>query len=241
MELPDIVYIYGEGCSKWRGRELLFSLRSLEKHSMSFGKVYIVGDKPKYLNNKIIHINKPDDKSQCKERRIYEKILTACRTGPISDPFIFFNDDFFLVKDINMTYLPYYYFNTVEAKASLRQKKDIYFRALKNTYEALKEKGLPTLYFDIHYPMYYHKEWFEKAMATYDWTKSGGYVVKSLYANTMKIKGNPKKDSKIFHSHSRKEIKDVIKQTDLFSTENITRTMALVLQELFPDKSTYEI
>jgi hypothetical protein len=238
---PDIVYLYAEGCSMWRERELGFSLRSLQKHGKDFGNVFIVGDKPKYLNDNIIHIPKEDDKSHCKERRLYEKILTACRTGEISDPFIFFNDDFFLVKDMNMTYIPFYYFNTLEVKATLRPKKDIYYKALKNTYEALKSRGLSTIHFDIHYPMYYHKEWFEKAMATYDWTIRGGYVVKSLYANTMKLKGDPRKDCKIYRSHSKKEIMGIITGTDLFSTEHITRTMALLFQELYPEKSSYEI
>ena len=237
---PDIVYLYADGCSTWRGRELGFSLRSLIKHGKNFGKVFIVGDKPNYLNENIIHISKEDDKSHCKERRLYEKILTACRTGEISDPFIFFNDDYFLVKDIDMASLPYYYFNTLELKASLRPKKDIYFKALKNTYEILKSKGLSTIHFDIHYPMYYHKEFFEKAMLAYDWKIRGGYVVKSLYANTMKIIGTPKKDRKIFHSHNKREIMEAITGTDLFSTENITRTMSEVLQKLYPEKSIYE-
>lgn len=241
MDFPDIVYIYGEGHSRWRGQELKFSLRSLEKFGKDFGKVYIVGDKPKYLNDKIIHIPATEDPAHSKERKIYEKILLASRTAKISDPFIFFNDDFFLTKQIVMTHLPYYFFNTLETKATLRQKKDVYYRALKNTYEALKQKGLSTNHFDIHYPMYYHKEWFEKAMIGYDWTIPGGYVIKSLYANTMKIKGTPRQDRKIYCSHSRNEITQIMKATDLFSTDLVTRTMGLILMEKYPEKSSYEI
>jgi len=239
--IPDIVYIYGDGCSKWRSREMKYSLRSLEKFGKNYGEVYIVGDKPLYLNDKIIHIQKTDDLLHLKERRICEKILTACKTKEISDPFIFFNDDFFLVKEIDFATLDYYYFDNLESKAKRRPKNDAYKKALINTANILNERGLSITHFDIHYPMKYYKEKFIKVMEQYDWDKArAGYVIKSLYANTIRIAGKLRVDKKMPPSHSKNEIRKYISETDLFSTDDITRAIAETFESLYPDKSSYE-
>lgn len=236
----DVVYIYAEGLSKWREQELKYSLRSLEKYGRNYNKVWIIGDKPEYLNDKINHIPQTDDLSHSKERKICEKIITACQTEGISDPFVAANDDYFLTREIDLSEIKYYYQHTLEDKIKQKQKIDIYKISLQNTDEALKEKGLPTLHYDIHYPIIYIKHLFKQAMSQYGWTKKGGYVIKSLYANTMLIEGEERADCKIFYSHSRNWIRKRISEVDLFSTGDITRAMAEILQELYPDKSKFE-
>lgn len=238
---PDIVYIYNEKLSRWRGQELKLSLRSLEKHGQNYNNVYLIGDKPPYLNDKIIHIPMEDDQKNSREKRICEKILTACRAKEISDPFVIFNDDYFLVNEIDFSELHYHYFNDLGTKAKNRGKNDMYKQALQNTLIALLSKGLPTKHFDIHYPMYYHKENFIKVMEQYDWTVKGGYVIKSLYANTLEIEGLPRKDHKIYLNHNKREITEAIANIDLFSTEHISRAMAEILHKLYPERSSYEL
>lgn len=237
---PDIVYLYNDKCSLWRGREIIFSIRSLEKHGENYGRVIIVGSKPTLLNDKIIHISQ-EDIGPFKEKKIYEKLLTACRSEIVSDPFVFFNDDFFLVKKIDFTKLRFYYSDNIRNKILHRRKEDTYKRALKNTRDALFLREYPEKYFDIHYPMYYHKNKFIRVMQKYDWDVRAGYVIKSLYANSLRISGKPKKDFKIYIEHNKSRIREIISQTDLFSTDNITRAMAELLNELYPGKSSYEL
>ena len=236
----DIVYIYNHSCSKWRGQELKCSLRSLELYGKNYGNVYIVGDKAPYLNDRIIHIPMEDDETNTREKRICEKILRACRTEEISETFVMFNDDYFLLKEIDFSNLHYYYYNDLEKKAANRQKNDIYKKALQNTLIALLNEGHPIKHFDIHFPMYYNKEKFIEVMGQYFWGVKGGYVIKSLYANTLRIEGLQRRDCKIYLSHDKREIMDATKDVDLFSTENITRVMAEFLHKLYPNKSSYE-
>ena len=102
----DLVYIYGDGYSKWRGQELMYSLRSVEKYVHNFRSVFIVGDFPCYLNQKAIHVLSPEDPRHCKERRIMNKLLKACDTEEISNPFLLYNDDYFHVSPFNALCVP---------------------------------------------------------------------------------------------------------------------------------------
>jgi len=237
---PDIVYVYNKSCSGWMGREIIFSIRSLEKFGKNYNNVVIVGDKPEKLNDAIIHIPKSDF-GTWKERKICEKLLTACKSDQVTDPFVFFNDDFFLVKPIDFSNLKYFYFDNLGNKIQNRKIEDTYKRALKNTRDVLFLKGLVEKHFDIHYPMIYHKAKFTRVMEKYDWNIRGGYVIKSLYANSLKIVGKSKKDCKIYVMHRKKDILEKISATDLFSTDEITRAMIEIFHELYPAKSSFEI
>lgn len=240
MDLPDIVYLVNGSCSGWRNQELKYSLRSLEKFGRNYGEVYIIGDKPIYLNNReLIHIPKEDSPIYCKERRIMEKLLHACRTPEISNPFVFFNDDFFLIKEIDFSNLPYFYNELIESKV-IRRVDDTYRRSMKNTYDALRDRDLPTFHFDIHYPMYYDKEKFPEIMGRYDWDVRSGYIIKSLYANTLKAKKKQRPDCKIKLSHSKKEIFSKIEPFDMFSTAEISRAMVEILNQFYPKESKFE-
>jgi hypothetical protein len=237
---PDIVYLFAMGHTFWRDQELRYSLRSLEKQGENYGNIILVGDKPPYLNGKIIHIPQSDNSLHCHERRIYEKLLVACNTPEISDPFIFFNDDYFLTKPIDFSNIGYYFSINIEDKIIKRSRNDLYKKTMRNTFAVLKEKGLKTRYFDIHYPMQYYKNKFIEAMKKYDWEINAGYLIKSLYANTLRIKGEKRKDYKIKNNLSKDELKRLIILTDLFSTEKIYRNTAEYLVKKYRAKSSYE-
>lgn len=238
---PDVVYIYSHEASWWRGRELLFSLRSLEKYGTGYNKVWLIGDKPAYLNDKINHIEMDDDSTHPKERKLFEKLLRACNTNEITKDFVFFNDDFFLTKEIDFSNLPECY-SSKNIKDIIRgRKKNAYTYAITNTYNVLIEKKAETKYFDIHYPMIYNKAKFQRTVGKCDWeTAKAGYVIKSLYANLNKIPGRRRKDNKIYNEKNIKTILAIVESTDLFSTDEITHAMVKVLNRLYSDKSSYE-
>ena len=80
--------------------------------------------------------------------------------------------------------MPYFYdgdLKTVIAKRKL----DRYRLALENTLKVLLERNLPTLHYDIHAPIVFEKDKFQKIMSQYDWTVQHGYVIKSLYVNSL--------------------------------------------------------
>lgn len=237
---PDIVYLFAKGHSGWRDNELKYSLRSLEKYGQSYRFVYVVGDKPIYLNDRIIHIEYPED-GHNKEKNICDKILRACSIPQLSDPFVFFNDDFMIIKPIDFSNLPYYYQGILDYRINGRLPNDVYRQSLLNTRDALESKGLETKYYDIHYCIYYEKQKFIDCMNRYDWNIKRGFTIKSLYANTLKIKGEPRTDCKVEMVYKEKEIMERIKDTDLFSTGEISRAMINVLNKLFPTPSKFEL
>jgi hypothetical protein len=75
----DIVYPLAEGLSHFRNQELKYSLRSVEKYVTGFRNIYLIGFKPPFINDKIIHVMQEDHPYHCKERRIMEKFFSRVR------------------------------------------------------------------------------------------------------------------------------------------------------------------
>lgn len=239
MQEIDIVYPLSEGLSHFRNEEIRYSLRSVEKYVKNYRNIYIIGDKPRYLNEKIIHIPFRENPSFCKERRIMEKFYFASGIPEISDNFLMFNDDYYFKKNFNAQKVNNYYKSKLEDSINNR-KEGTYKTSLKNTYEALKKKGYQTYNYDIHYPLIYNKQKFREVMESYDWDVRLGYVVKSLYANTLGVKGYLKRDYKLKTEHDKEKILEKIEEADIFSTGEITRTIIGILNEFYPEKSIFE-
>lgn len=236
----DIVYVYGNGLSEWRGQELKYSLRSVEKFVKNYNNIYIIGDKPVYLNDKIIHIPKEDSIYSCKSKRIYEKLLIACDTKEISEEFVFYNDDFYHLNYFDVLNIPYYYDFSIEERIKIMRKTS-YLNTVKNTLNILKENNLPTKFFDIHFPICYNKNLFKEVMTKYDWEIRSGYIIKSLYSNTLKIEGIKRNDIKIYGNNKDENINEKLNNADFFSTYLITRKIVNLFNEYFPNKSSYEM
>src|SRR5690606_14512373 len=121
-------------------------------------------------------------------------------------------------RDHEAAAFPYYYCNMLE-EASARINPANYYRLrLKNTYEVLKAKDLPTDNFNVHAPILYEKEKFVRVMTGYDWSISKGYVSKSLYCNTLKLDGLRQRDLKFHTPRSSAAIHRHTKDAPFFST-----------------------
>lgn len=226
----DVVYPLGNG-SRWKNNELRYSLRSIEKYLSGFRNVYIIGEKPSFLQN-VIHIPYPD-KHQIPDRNIMEKVLQACNHPYVSDPFIFFNDDHYLLSPFQADQFPYYYEGTLKQKQEKRGL-DGYGLRLKNTYEYLKSKNLPILCYDIHTPILYRKQAFIDHVASVPWdTTKHGFVLKSLYANAIKAEGVELKDLKLSYAPPPK--------TKIMSSRpEVKIQLQRFFKEQFPKMSKFE-
>ena len=238
MTPVDLVYPLNKLCSHWRNQELRYSLRSVEKFVKNYRNIYIIGDKPKYLNGEVAHVQHNDDPAHCKERRIMEKFKFACSIDEISDKFVMMNDDYFFIKEVDVQNLPYYHKGGLPGAIS--KQKGLYRTSLSNTYNILTERGLNTLHFDLHYPVLYDKKLFPEVMEQYDWTIKAGYVVKSLYCNTLGIEGEYRPDCKLNHTHDKTEVLEQIADVDMFSTADMTRAIINIINEMYPYESKYE-
>lgn len=101
----DAVYVLGTGSPR-NNLELLFSLRSLQLHMKDLRKVFVIGERPPWIEN-IIHIPFPD-RNDDGWKNIHEKILEACKLPTLSEDFLLMNDDFMMLKDFNGSDYPFY-------------------------------------------------------------------------------------------------------------------------------------
>lgn len=101
----DIVYILGSG-SLANDEEILFSARSVCKNMLDLGNVYVVGEYPKHLPG-AIHIQANDPMPEG-WKNVYHKICKACSIEDLSDEFLLFNDDFFMLEPFEGENYPFY-------------------------------------------------------------------------------------------------------------------------------------
>jgi hypothetical protein len=240
----DIVIPLGKG-STWKNNELLYCLRSIEKHLKGYGRIYIVGDLPAFLTHSslITHLSVPDESPHNPAKNIYNKLMAACYDQQLSTEFIYFNDDYILTKDIDAATLPHYYKeHNLKESAGRIQQGNTFRTALENTAKALQAKEHPIKNFDVHIPMRINKEKFLQ-LQQYDWRVPYGYTAKSLYANSHAIEGEFMCDCKISQGLSRAEIEERIHNRFVFSygDAGLFGDMKQWLKDHFPQASTFEL
>lgn len=225
----SVVYALGKG-SRLKDFEIKMSLRSVEKNLSNVKDVWVVGECPIWL--KVNHIPATDP-FEIPDRNILSKIMKAVECPEVTDEFLFANDDHFLLKPFDAELFPYYYSMDMEAYLKSRGT-DNYRRRVRNSYEFLKAKGLPTKYFDSHTPILYNKSKFKHIMSELDWSKSPGFVLKSVYANSLNIEGTQQEDYKGNLIPTQ--------NVNIFSTlPTIKASIQRFLMEQFPTKSKYEL
>lgn len=236
MESIDVVIPLGNG-SVYDDLELKYALRSVQQFLIGYRRVYIIGELPIWCHN-VVHIPWPD-KSKYKQRNICGKVIRACDEASVSDEFLFMNDDHYFTRVTDARTFPYYAHGTIESE--IKRGVGEYKRALVNTLSALKD--LSTWNFDVHYPIRYRKDHFLNLMTNhYDWNVPDGYVIKSLYCNSLNIKPDVIQDCKVHDYLPQPMIEEIAASRPCLSTSNyaITNPMRRVLDKLYPEKSVYE-
>jgi hypothetical protein len=224
--MTDVVYTLGKG-SRLKDFEIRMSLRSIERHLKGILCVYVIGEKPDWLQN-VVHMQY-DDESSVPDYNIMRKVTAACDLPEITDSFLFMNDDHFLLQDFEAETFPYYYMGTLEQ--AFKGRNDGYGKRANNSLKHLQENNLPTKHFDIHTPILYNKQEFKKNVSSLDWKE--GYIIKSLYANSLKIEGVEMKDNKINHPPQAND--------KIFSTfPHLKASVTRFLTETFPEQSRFE-
>lgn len=228
--------------NRHHNKELIYAIRSLERHLKGNWNIVVVGDRINALRGlKYIHC-KDEPKSENKERNIYRKIMKACESDLVSENFIVTNDDIMITKDFDVDNLPFYY--KCELEVTMANNKGDYRKSVNHTRKFLIEHGKKTLDFDTHFPIMYNKKRFIDTFVcnNVDWNKPFGYVIKSLICNMIGIEGEYGGDCKIHHKMSYQELKNKIGDRSFFSTSDgcLNEHMMRLLNELYPSKSKYE-
>jgi len=235
----DILYVLGRG-SEWEDNEIRYSLRSVEKHLRDVDKVWIIGQCPDFLTN-VNHILM-EDESLCKETNIYKKILRGCQENELSEDFLFMNDDHFFNHDYSTINFPYYYKGDILTVVRKKRQYNNYGKYCDKTMRILHSLGHPTKYFDVHTPIIYNKRKFIDVMTKYDWSSRIGMIVKSLYANSLRIDGEESNDCKINLFYTEDVFEDLIKNEKIWSVGAVAAGKELknVMDKMYPNKSKWE-
>ena len=250
----DIVIPLGVD-TRWQDNELRYTLRSIQKYLRGYRDIYIIGNKRRWLKERLIkteHIIYDETSSENdgvifipatedyvrKQKSIFDKLLIAANTEAISDPFCMFNDDHFLLQPLNIADIKYWKWGTLQNL--LVKSLGTYQRIVQNTMKYHKTKGWPETNFDIHVPILYEKEKI-KALADEDWSKD--HIIKSSYCNMHGIKGEDMKDLVIGKPLRRDEVRKAIAGRMWWSINEQGTNDAVkdILQELYPDKSKFEV
>ncbi len=241
MENIDIVYILGTG-SRWCDNELRYSIRSVEKHVKNYRNIILVGQKPLFLNDKITFIPAKDT-SRNKAKNILHKVLAAVECQEVSENFMFINDDYFFVKDFDAQNCPYQYKCNLEQ--TLEVNKTDYYLYAKTTMDVLKAKGFAYNNFDNHKPIIFNKQKMREVVNMYNWDCQYGYILKSLYCNTLGIEGSHFPDHKVVRPLLYAAWLDIIAKPEVavFSIHDRTINVFFkrLLSELFPHASQFEL
>jgi hypothetical protein len=223
--------------------ELKHCLRSVEKHLIGVGEVFIVGVLPKWATN-VIHIAAKDEVGvQNRSKNIFNKIMLAVADNRVTDDFLFMNDDHFLKHDFVANEFPYHYREHDMIETVNRIKKLEWWKSLvTNTRDYLIANGKPVKMFDTHCPIVFNRNKFRE-LENVDWSKPNGYGIKSLYANIHLIQGTYYPDRKLSPSDENEHnLLQKLKNVLYFSTPPlIPAAQKKIITQLYPKKSKYEL
>lgn len=214
------------------GLELRFALRSIDQHLTGVDNIVIIGTPPDWYKGEF---KEAKDYNHRKQFSIYSKLLVACELENVSEDFIMFNDDHFLLKNIMvlqiMDWHNGYLKDTLHRNHGIRYKE-----AIANTLQLRPD----ALNYDIHTPCIYNKSAFKYLFSN----RTDEICIKSYYfdwRNSPFEREMP--DLKINQLLSKEAIKELIKDRLFFSTSTngMKKPMIELLNELYPKPSKYEL
>lgn len=233
MKLKDMDIVYVVKDSAYN-EELKYSLRSVEEN-FPHNRVWIIGGKPIGVHpDKQVPIVQ---KGRTKWDRVRNLWGMICENKEITDKFVIFNDDFFILEPVKE--LPAYSDGDLEALAKRVIKNNngrptFYTNRIMKCAEILKNAGLSTHSFEMHVPMVIDK----KLMLATREKFPGAPASRSLYGNYNHIKPCRLSDGKII------TLRGVPHEGQVFlSTEDMSFSDGSVgryIRYRFPNKSRFE-
>ncbi len=194
LNLADLDVVYPVKPTRDGNSELRYSLRSLR--NLPHRNVHIFSDYIIWLDEHKVKRHPSSDRPD-KQRfaNVNQTLLRACDDPNISDPFIFMNDDFFVMKPVKE--IPYYVNGTLQQHYDYLHRTyqgSKYMRDLLETQSELKRLGLGTLDFEVHAPIIFYKDELRRILKAYP----NAACRRTLYANSMKVKWKQAIDFKIY-------------------------------------------
>ena len=224
----DVVYFVKDGV---RNEEFRYSLRSICEN-MPFNRVWVFGGCPTNIIPDVrIRVAQTGKTKWDKVRNMF---IMACENKELSDDFILFNDDFYIMKP--MTKIEPIYRDTLEGHIAVLGK-GAYADLLKSIKQELEDKGKTTLSYELHTPFVFNKKKLLKMLKD----NPDQHCSRTMYGNLYKIGGKKHSDVKIFSAKPAFDFKN----SDMLSTDdsviNVNNDAWRWLKKQFPKKCRYEI
>ena len=230
MEIKDldIVYFIKDGV---HNEEFRYSLRSVCKN-MPHKRIWVFGGCPKSIVPDIRVRVKQEGKT--KWDKVHAMFKLACENKELSDNFILFNDDFFVMKPTDK--IETIHRGLLEDHVKVLGK-GAYANMLSGISDELKRRKLTTYSYELHTPFIFNKKKLLKLLNDNPDLR----CTRTMYGNTYKIGGKRASDVKIFSAKPEFDYKN----STFLSTDDsvITRNNDAWnwVQKQFPKSCEYEI
>jgi hypothetical protein len=241
--LIDVVYVLGTG-SSWKNNEIRFSLRALSKNLKGYGKIWVVGEKPEWIQD-VNHIPFKDELMNNADGNIARKVLRVCQEQDLSENFLFINDDHLILKPVEAIDIPPFHKGNMASFSNEYFETSFWRGRLWRTRNILLEKGFTAYHFDCHTPMVMNKTKFPWVMAQFNFEKNIGFTMKSLYGNLVYGDAAPKLNGEkvaIFRPMTIDQVRSHCRgrQFVAFNDKGLRPGFKHWLFENFPEPSIYE-
>ena len=239
----DILYVLGKG-SNWENKEILYSLRTVEKYCKNVNRIFITGDfKPNFLNNRVIFNKCSDVDKERPNVNTLEKILWTIKNTDISENFLLMNDDYFFTKSVDIKKYPF------ACKGELRKINDNKTKYRQTEIETrffLESIKKPILNYCVHCPLIINSKEFLDLEDTC-WKKlresKNGLLHRSVYCNFYKKEPFLREDCKVYDIGDIEDLKKKIQPYDCFSSSDESLYKGVIAYLFFnvTERSKYEI
>ena len=222
--MMDIVIPIRDRPSLYNDVELQYSLRSIDKY-FPVRDVWCVGIPREWLSVNWIQTPDMPGKYDGRHESVRQKILSACDNPYVSDPFVLWNDDFFLLRHVSE--LHDYYDGTIADR-------------IKNTapgYRKLMESSIPHSdgnNYEVHTPVIIYKDLFKEA------TRPSA-LYRNIYCSSSPTEKVEIRDPKLYNKQEHMEFRDWVRDKWMFSASEFS--FAFLMKEmgrLYPEKSRWE-
>jgi hypothetical protein len=194
-DAPDVVI----PCRAGNNRELRYALRSIERN-FDYRHIWVVGAWPQWLkldHPRLTAVRRPTMTTKYRTTRAHYK--WACDDPRVSDPWVMWNDDFFVLHPIHE--LPPIHRGRCDLVTPMFATWTSKWAQGLREAEATLKRMLPgrVLYnYDIHTPLLVHKRQMRRALTIAGSLRSDAVHVRTLYGNLANLGGTSMHDPKTY-------------------------------------------
>ena len=229
----DIVYFVKNSQTN---NELKYSIRSVVKN-MPYKRIWIFGGCP-YGIVPDVHV-RAEQNGPSKWANVHEMYRLACSNKELTDNFVLFNDDFFIMRPMDKVE-PLYRCSLNQHIAILEEKfkhPNSYSKLLRNCNKELINLNKTQLSYELHVPFIFNKKNLAKLLDRFP----DQHCTRTLYGNLYNIGGRQSEDIKVFSSKPGFDYKNSPLLSSDDGIDNINNDVWRYIKLSFKEKSKYEL